>query len=1160
MPESENKRGGLAGEKARKWRRGIGALAEDGVDARTRKFQLELPDGENAFDFAEAARLFDVAEGTGPGSLAGLLCAVHLSGFRVFSSAGAARKFRPNIAAKNATIAQDDERPMETLSPDDAEFFPHKIAALAARESRADGIAEEKIPREFATRLFSGTSPNALSWLFGAGLADLLANPEVADDEAARLLDADIRRVRQLREFARAVPLPPPFCGKANYADFRVAVAGKLQGWLSNYWRRLNELRARVENPSFAKPPAELDDSRLDPLLRRANIRRDDIRDAANALPRAFADARDALDILAGLRETLPGPADIAKFDELNAAVDELAAKLRTLKNFAEQRADDGDDSAFWKALGEELKTALEPLDKLEKLNRLSGGAPNAEREVAQTAAAFNALWNHRRESFAQVADAARGLSAVLESDAVDEAKSLRERGMNESDAPELAVRKLLNRIGNAARKTRPENRELVAAKIRPLFHKRREANQYFNNNFGAIYRSPFSRSIHQPFALDWESARKVDWPAEMERAAATMESRLANGHPDDFRDWMEFAWLAMSLRLRGLPDELPRGRVPPLAAVPAEAEGALRFSPALAAALRADPVSRGAVVSAFNQLQSALRGLAFKVMRPDFIVRVVFHPIGQDELICAPKDRMWTPPDRCAKKFAGALSAVGEAKDESGAMNTPEAVAALIRARRPNGRGNGELSEADRAFLAEAPHDWLFPTGKWNINAPSRPGIIVFKDAAKKTFAPPKLRPALRLVGPPSLKSALDDCLRGRVVLGESNLILECRWTQRFQWKNGELALRMSDAGLRAELAVPVMSAPPVRKGADFHDRVVAIDLGERGIGYAAFSVRQWLETGNDSPLQSGTIPVPSIRALIRAVRRHRGRAQPGQKVRDSHSRALEKRRKNVVGDVCHAIDSLCAKWRAFPVLEGDVSNLESGESQLKLVYGSVVRRYTFSPVDAHKRQRGEHWFTGTKGGKWPHPFLIRAKRGADGREKREPLNLFPGTQVSAAGTSQECSRCRRNALKLLRDAPDNLRLVFRNGEADLAGDAKLFPGDSGAGKLFLYEKTTKRDPRELRKLKRRKERPQLFQPLNGIRKAAELRSLVKFNLRRPPVSARSRDTSQSRYFCVFADCRAETHADENAAVNIGRRLLSNMDREQSRKKAALINAPVGG
>ena len=84
-----------------------------------------------------------------------------------------------------------------------------------------------------------------------------------------------------------------------------------------------------------------------------------------------------------------------------------------------------------------------------------------------------------------------------------------------------------------------------------------------------------------------------------------------------------------------------------------------------------------------------------------------------------------------------------------------------------------------------------------------------------------------------------------------------------------------------------------------------------------------------------------------------------------------------------------------------------------------------------------------------------------------------------------------------------------------------------------------------------RRNARPPLARPVNRRIQAGKLAALVKFNLRRPPHSLRSRDTAQSRYHCVYADCRARLHADANAAINIGRKFLDGMDREKSRKKS---------
>lgn len=1150
-----------AGERARRWRKAIGAQAErSDADMRTRKFPLEIP--INAFNFDEATTLFNTVEGVGPGSLAGFLFATHLSGFRVFSNTSGAQAFRSNME-RGPAIAQDDNRPFIRLSNQkENDIALYRVVAQLASEVRAEEeITEDKITRGIKQRLFGGPegSPNGLSWLFGKGLAEVLANSEISDEEVARSLHADPERIQQLREVARTVPMPPPFYKGMHYAHFRVQVAQKLGGWIGNYWNRLGELRKRIDGVEFTQIsfPPELDDSRLSPLAKRANIHPKDIRATAESLPDRFQKAHQALDFLAGHGDRLPDPEDIAKFDELNAVVDNLSAWLKTLKNIAKQRIEDTGDSEFWKKLHEGLESSLKPLEKLERLNQISGGVPNnPEDEVRQTADAFNALWQHRCAQFAQIADLSEGTRALLQSSEVDEAEILRKRGKDPHAARENAVRKLLQRISNTARNMRSENREEIAAKIRPLFanvkpHKAkaiREANKYFINNQGAIYRSPFSRSIHEPYKIDWEAAYKMDWVALLESSATCMESRLMqSGHPDDFRDWMACAHLALTMRLQALPDEISGEKILALTQIPAVAESALHFSPILAENLQAKSVPRRVVISAFNQLNSALRGLGFKIMRPDFIVRAVFHPVGQDKLIYAPKDVQWQPPSRYYDRYTASFDAMKATQGENGKLDSTKAVKALLDARRPSKRSNIKaiLTKDDLAVLAELPHDWLFlADNKWRIDASQRDGIIVSKKSDKQAGYNIKSCRGLRLIGPTSLKSALDDCLRGRTTLGESSLIVECRYTQKLQWKNGELSLSISvcEDALRAEVAVPVESPALTRKGTSFYDKMVAVDLGERGIGYAVFDIRRWLENENDEPLASGTVSISSIRALIRAVRRHRGRAQPGQKIRDAYSRALEKRRKNVIGDVCQVIDALCSQHCAFPVLEGDLQNLESGENQLKLVYGSVIHRYVFSGVDAHKKQRGEHWFTGKYGGKWSHPYLIRITHSEKGRKQRKDLNLFPGTQVSPYGTSQMCSQCRRNAIQILRDMSQGNQLEFKDGKASL-GDGL---------ELRLFQKTTKLSDRELRRYRRAQRRPPLTKPLNGCHSVQDLLPLVKFNLRRPPESLRSRDTTQSQYRCVFADCLAEQHADENAAINIGRKLMSNMDYDKSKRKLA--------
>lgn len=73
------------GAKSPRWR------AKQKENVFTYKFKLDVQDGD--IDFDAAARAYDVTEGIARGSLIGLVCAVHLSGFRLFSKAAETRRF-----------------------------------------------------------------------------------------------------------------------------------------------------------------------------------------------------------------------------------------------------------------------------------------------------------------------------------------------------------------------------------------------------------------------------------------------------------------------------------------------------------------------------------------------------------------------------------------------------------------------------------------------------------------------------------------------------------------------------------------------------------------------------------------------------------------------------------------------------------------------------------------------------------------------------------------------------------------------------------------------------------------------------------------------------------------------------------------------------------
>ena len=143
------------GQNARDWRRKVAALASrQREDVRTLKFRLDY------LDFHTASQAYDVTEGVGQGSLIGLVCAVHLSGFRLFSKASETLRFRnrsryPEAAFFDALKAHTGiESPRITIqSIEDVFATPPRARGGSAPAWSADDLARRLF------QAWSGRSP-----------------------------------------------------------------------------------------------------------------------------------------------------------------------------------------------------------------------------------------------------------------------------------------------------------------------------------------------------------------------------------------------------------------------------------------------------------------------------------------------------------------------------------------------------------------------------------------------------------------------------------------------------------------------------------------------------------------------------------------------------------------------------------------------------------------------------------------------------------------------------------------------------------------------------------------------------------------------------------------------------------------------------------------
>ena len=1295
----------LSGERARKWRRQVAALSVGGSQETTKtfKFPLELPPNFMV-DFEEAARLYDVVEGVGKGSLIGLLCAAHLSGFRLFSSEKKAAIFRnrasypsqkfaealkkhfdiettPNskltpegldefveIRPRGVRFNQDsveerlyrdwvgkkpddnadkvllgiaggmaatlcenfegwkdmNEDPEKALTkiedylkskgefpalfssgtqnssiafdPDSAhidimkngekeDFLVHHAVAIAAGVLRRENPEWDtsKNPKNLQD-MFLSPSDNALSWLFGEGLHylhDTVAEKIASDYEVP---GNRIASVRQLKEFAEAVP-PPPFFDMKHYADFRRSVGGKLRSWIANYQKRLKELKTLSEAPpKIDNLPEGLRDEKATDLFKGTDVNAASFfkNFAPDELHKLGQSASEAIARLGGAGGA-PTDEDAREIEDYSAALSSRISLINQINNKSGQKVEEAkesgreDDEQFW----ESLKIPFpEGLKELPKLNRISGGSVNAEQETQDIEKRLNDLVSAQEQHLDRLKKWMRQQGYDLNpiSNLIQQEKQKLKKDEKPEKPEELGWRWLLDKIARESRLLSEANRVKIYELMRPLFiqgavkkrsNDRNEqqrarrgkvnCNKFFFNHQGRLYRSPYSNSRHEPYDIDLEAAKKEDWLAHVAELIHDIEEKLTKGgnhavQAVNFRDWLRMRNRYFSLQLKALPEEA--GIPANLAKLPDSISDKLQVPPLLALQIQSDTTPKSVFLRVFNLYSSEINGLCFQALRESFIVRAKFHRIGQDKLLYVPKDKAWKAPDRLSNPDKPVSSAIREAVrdgDDSDAINPLKTLRRFFEKNFEEPTPEEDWDKAIRAYFSQAPHDWFFPAD-FGSGAPKYKGVRMTKDGRQlsKTLIE---HPALRLRGPSSFKNRLDFALLEKMSVNEATLIIDRSYRQCFSWTNGQLSLKITPENPRLELAVPITDEFHQQDETKLFDHILAIDLGEKRIGYAVFDIKKCLENlkkGKKLPeLQPaqdskgpivGTVAIRSIRRLMVKVRVHRRRHQLKQKIQQTHTKALEKYRENVVGDVCNRIDTLCYRHGAFPVLEKNIGNLESGGRQLEMIYGSVLRRYTFSEVEAHKAKRAEYWFTKNM---WKHPYLIRLEKSSDAPKKSrkdKPLNLFPGVGVDPAGTSQICSKCGRNPITSLRQSNGTKREVKKKGKVELDDgviQVRERNLDSEKGKKLKW-RNERPDPEKEPKWRYERPAPEDYPcPDPGSYSIDELVKLVRFHLRRPPRSRQSPDTTQSRYFCPYEGCGYEGHADENAAINIGRRFF---------------------
>ena len=907
-----------------------------------------------------------------------------------------------------------------------------------------------------------------------------------------------------------------------------------MDSWVANYLSRLKELDDLIVKIEVDyELPAILKTVEFTDLFSGLGFTAEQLESITNDIANEAKESKAALDILLGETDTLPTEADISVIDDFSSKVDGLSGLFEILNNRIDQEKNsDGSEIKGLDSFGLEMPSWLKALPKV---NRISGGVPLVKQELGDIVTEFNEYIECYQEHMKTVHEWVQGSEEAinpLTELAKKELGLLKKRSKDKEEhkkADIQARRKLLNAISRIAVSGTEETKSIVKEQLLSCGVSRKNLNKLIDNKQGSLYRNPFSRGRHEAYDIDDDLVSNMDMLVFIKEIANELEIRKdACASLRHHRDWLRLEQLYNSTSLYCAPEQVP------IALAKKESiKEYLTLPKTILPLLTQSTISRSLLIRIINLYQSEISGALAQLFRESFIVKTKFQRVDFNELVYVPKNVSWDLPQQylTAKKPLGELlrNIKADTKGKDTVINFHEHINKLING---NIKKQSWTDKGIAILLTQAPHDWYLDMG---INGDDIDKQIIGYRVGKEGLSPKESRliTPLRLIGASSFKNKLDSWVQNEAInIGEHNLIVYQEYSQTTYYKDGKLDAEIKPIKTSAELAVTITegkvevddSLNPIQ------ETVIGIDLGEAGIGYAVFGVQEISRLNADDvePICSGTVAISSVRNLIKRVNHYRNKTQPKQKFQQRFNNSLQMLRGNAIGDVCHEIDNLCMRYKGIPVLESSVRNLATGANQLKLVYDRVLNLYVYSDIDAHKAERKHHW-CGSK--EWVHPVILKKEN-----NKGKPLSHFPGVSVHPSGTSQVCSKCKRNPYDLIgntKQAGSSKNIVIEpGGRVNINGKTLLL-------KSKITPKQSDSDRRiEIKRYRHQKKNvPFSHSAAEDKVSAKGLEKRIKEQLRQPQESTRSRDTTQSVYQCVFESCGNRMHADENAGINIVRK-----------------------
>lgn len=646
-------------------------------------------------------------------------------------------------------------------------------------------------------------------------------------------------------------------------------------------------------------------------------------------------------------------------------------------------------------------------------------------------------------------------------------------------------------------------------------------ANRLLKTAKGALFVSPYANKKVQAYELS--SKAKADPKAILK----SFDSLLKTWNLGDFKGESHDTLLKVTLiwgmvKAAWLADDLE-----PTLFIDKELENLnLAFARPYEILVKSRPCE--VVRYTLNAINAELMPVEAKLQKRNFYLNLAFKPIFK-EVGYLPK-KSWKIPAKFIQSLNNddIVNAINELLFDGHVDNVAlfKALSVLVK--------NKTITISDCAsLLIQAPHDWVFRSpikslAKPNCDMARRiadlEGKVLTQAQGKFKFSSVKNGNLFyRLAGPSSIKSLLDGLLTAQTSLSEVQILPV---VSSLDGKNLD--------SFKVDIALIIKQFIKKQDKQFKPTNIIGIDQGEFGIAFTVMPIDYYQKSNKDRRYLSGFVKINSFKALIKNVKKYRANQKPVKFT--SVNSTMFQIRENVVGDVVGVIAALMFKFNAYPILENNLGNLESGSKALQNVYKQVNSYFLADNIDAHNNSRRDYWY---KGNAWERQDLIFEFKNKDGKTDAKTVIFRPGFAVRAANTSKICHVCGRNPFDLLYEAK---KQGIKEFEINAQGEIVL-DGIEGleAVKIKLYQASKAKRPNNMRAA--------LDVPLkSGKISWDNLKNLCQRNLRRAPRFTNVKDSSQSRYHCVFVDCKChdqEQHADINASFNIANRFLQALTRK---------------